>query len=123
MNNEDNLRGSTDILTIILASTPVDESDEINPGVIFDYDKEGNIVGLGILDASQRVENPSSMEFNVNQSSFSNAGHARNPVISYLLSLQRHFFQRPDKLRRDHDFQSETAEMVFIRFVFQSDFL
>jgi uncharacterized protein YuzE len=60
----------TDTLTIILASTPVEESDEINPGVIFDYDKEGNIVGLEILDASQRVENPNSMEFNVYQSSF-----------------------------------------------------
>ncbi len=68
-----------DILTIILASTPVEESDEINHGVIFDYDKEGNIVSLDILDASQRVENPNSMEFNVNQSSFVSRSRITDP--------------------------------------------
>ena len=68
-----------DILTIILASTPVEESDEINHGVIFDYDKEGNIVSLEILDASQRVENPNSMEFNVNQYPFASRSRISDP--------------------------------------------
>jgi len=31
--------------------------------VILDYDKDGNIVGLEILDASKRVENPRSLEY------------------------------------------------------------
>lgn len=43
----------------------VDESDEIKPGVIVDYDAAGNVVGLEILDASKRVENPAAMEFAV----------------------------------------------------------
>jgi len=52
-----------DVLRIVLSETPVEESDEAKPGVILDYDKDGNIVGLEILDASKRMENPRSMEY------------------------------------------------------------
>lgn len=52
-----------DVLRILLSDAPVEESDEAKPGVILDYDKDGNIVGLEILDASQRMENPRSMEY------------------------------------------------------------
>lgn len=52
-----------DVLRITLSSAPVDESDEDKPGVIIDYDKEGNLVGVEILDASKRVENPRSLEY------------------------------------------------------------
>ena len=44
---------------------PVEESDEDKPGVILDYDKDGRIVGMEILDASKRVENPRSVEYAV----------------------------------------------------------
>ncbi len=30
------------------------ESDEVSEGVIFDYDKDGKIIGIEVLDASQR---------------------------------------------------------------------
>ena len=30
------------------------ESDEVKEGVIFDYDKKGRIIGIEVLDASQR---------------------------------------------------------------------
>ena len=52
-----------DVLRIFFSSAPIEESDEDKPGVIIDYDKEGNIIGLEILDASKRVENPRSVEF------------------------------------------------------------
>ena len=51
-----------DVLRILLSDAPIEESDEDKPGVILDYDKDGNIVGLEILDASKRVSNPRSAE-------------------------------------------------------------
>ncbi len=53
----------TDTLTVIFAETPVVESDEDKPGVILDYDEEGNLVSLEILDASRRVTKPQGIEF------------------------------------------------------------
>jgi uncharacterized protein YuzE len=54
-----------DVLRILFSNTPIEESDEDKPGVILDYDKDGNIVGLEILDASKRMENPKSIEYMV----------------------------------------------------------
>ena len=53
----------TDTLTIILRDAPVSESDEEKPGVILDYDADGNLVGLEILDASKRVSAPRSIQY------------------------------------------------------------
>ena len=55
----------TDTLRIILTDTVVDESDEDKPGVILDYDAAGNVVGMEILDASQRMEIPDAVEYAV----------------------------------------------------------
>lgn len=54
-----------DVLTVTFSETLVEESDEIKPGVILDFDAAGNVVGLEILDASRRIQNPASMEFAV----------------------------------------------------------
>ena len=54
-----------DILSIVLSDALVEESDEDKPGVIIDYDAEGNIVGFEILDASKRMPNPLSVELAV----------------------------------------------------------
>lgn len=55
----------TDTLTLELRPGPVAESDEGKPGVILDYDADGNLVSLEILDASKRVAEARSMEFQV----------------------------------------------------------
>jgi len=55
----------TETLTLELKPSPVAESDVDKPGVILDYDADGNLVGLEILDASRRVAEARSMEFQV----------------------------------------------------------
>ena len=57
----------TDTLTLILMNTEVEESDEARPGLIFDYDKDGRIVSVEILDASQNVFEPSSIIYEVKE--------------------------------------------------------
>ena len=54
-----------DILRIIFNDNAIEESDEDKPGIILDYDDQGNVVGLEILDASQRMPNPRSVEYAV----------------------------------------------------------
>lgn len=54
-----------DILYISFSEAIIDESDEDKPGVILDYDAQGNIVGIEILDASKRMDNPRAVEYAV----------------------------------------------------------
>lgn len=57
----------TDTLSVELSSAPVAESDEDKPGVILDYDAAGNLVSLEILDASKRVTETRTMQFQVSE--------------------------------------------------------
>jgi uncharacterized protein YuzE len=43
----------TDTVTIRLKNIHISESDELQEGIIADYDTKGKIVGLEILDASE----------------------------------------------------------------------
>jgi uncharacterized protein YuzE len=55
---------ATDTLTVIFKEgVRVAESDEDKPGVILDYDKDGNLVSLEVLDASRRVTETRKIEF------------------------------------------------------------
>ena len=55
----------TDTLTVELKPGPVAESDEDKPGVILDYDAEGDLVSIEVLDASKRVNEARVMQFQV----------------------------------------------------------
>ena len=55
----------TDTLRMLFSDSPIKESDGEKPGLILDYDKDGNIVGLEILDASVRTDNPRTIEYAV----------------------------------------------------------
>lgn len=54
-----------DVLRVIFSDARIEESDEDKPGMILDYDAAGNVVGLEILNASQRVDNPRAVEYAV----------------------------------------------------------
>ena len=54
-----------DALVIRFSNSKIDESSEDRPGIILDYDKEGNVVRIEILKASRRVGNPQNIEFEV----------------------------------------------------------
>ncbi len=54
-----------DVLRILFRDVPVEESDQDKPGVILDYDKDGNLVGLEVLNASQRLDNPKGVDYAV----------------------------------------------------------
>jgi uncharacterized protein YuzE len=53
----------TDTLTMILKEGLVAQSAEDKPGVILDYDEQGDLISLEILDASRRVTQPRNIEF------------------------------------------------------------
>ncbi len=54
-----------DVLRILFSSASIEESDEDKPGIIIDYDKDGNVVGMEILDASKRMDNPRAVDYAV----------------------------------------------------------
>jgi uncharacterized protein YuzE len=56
-----------DVLRIRWSDAPIDESDEDKPGVILDYDKDGNIVGIEVLNASKRIENIAQLSTQISQ--------------------------------------------------------
>ena len=54
----------TDTLSVVFREdASIAESDEDKPGVILDYDSQGNLVSLEILDASTRVTETRRIEF------------------------------------------------------------
>ena len=65
-----------DVLRILFSNSPIEESDEDKPGVILDYDKDGNIIGLEILDASKRTDDPEVLKTYLR---FCNRVSARSP--------------------------------------------
>jgi len=53
----------TDTLSLLLKDEPVAESDELREGLIIDYARDGGIVSIEILDASERVAEPQSIAY------------------------------------------------------------
>jgi len=47
-----------DAIYLNLTDRPIEDSEEVAEGIIVDYDTEGRIVGIEILDASKRTDDP-----------------------------------------------------------------
>ena len=52
-----------DILYLSFSDEKIFESDEEKKGIILDYAKDGRIVGIEILHASQQMNNPVKIEY------------------------------------------------------------
>ncbi|NMG60056.1 DUF2283 domain-containing protein, partial [Geitlerinema sp. P-1104] len=52
-----------DIIRITLKDAEIEDSDEEIPGIILDFDSSQNVIGIEILQASQRIDNPQAIEY------------------------------------------------------------
>ena len=54
----------TDSLAINFTETEVEETDEIKPGVIVDFDSDGTLVSIEILNASKKISKLDQIVYN-----------------------------------------------------------
>jgi uncharacterized protein YuzE len=54
-----------DAIYIRLIAGTVTESDEMRPGVVFDFDADGRVLGIEMLDVSKRTDNPRELAMEV----------------------------------------------------------
>jgi uncharacterized protein YuzE len=47
-----------DAMYIRLRAGDVAESEEVRPGVVLDFDAQGQVLGIEMLDVSKRTDNP-----------------------------------------------------------------
>ena len=54
---------AADAMYIRLADGTVADSDEVRDGVVLDYDVNGRVLGIEVLNLSRRADNPREMAF------------------------------------------------------------
>ena len=54
-----------DVLQIALVSAVIEETTQISPGLVLDYDEDGQVIGLEIRKASTKTDSPFAISFNV----------------------------------------------------------
>jgi uncharacterized protein YuzE len=52
-----------DILQIAFIETTVEETTKIAPGLVLDYDEDGNLIGIEIRKASTKMDNPYAISY------------------------------------------------------------
>lgn len=57
----------TDTMTVILKESAIEESGEAKSGVIIDYDNQGDIVSIEILDAKKRISQPTQVIYQLEE--------------------------------------------------------
>lgn len=56
-----------DILQISFIETIIEETTQIAPGFVLDYDEDGKVIGLELRKASTKVDNPYAMSYLVDK--------------------------------------------------------
>jgi len=57
----------TDTLSLILSEDEVTESDELREGIIIDFNKNGQVVAVEILDASKNTKDPTAISYELKE--------------------------------------------------------
>ncbi len=53
---------AADAVYLNLTDRPIKDSEEVADGIVVDYDAEGRVVGIEILDASKRTDFPDALK-------------------------------------------------------------
>jgi uncharacterized protein YuzE len=53
---------AADAVYLNLTDRPIKDSEEVVEGIVVDYDDQGRIVGVEILDASKRTDDPEALK-------------------------------------------------------------
>ena len=53
---------AADAVYLNLTHRPIKDSEEVADGIVVEYDGEGRIVGIEILDASKRTDDPEALK-------------------------------------------------------------
>ncbi len=59
-----------DLLQITLSDTTVEETAQIAPGLVLDYDVDGNVLGLELRKASTKMNNPYAISYVIGAANF-----------------------------------------------------
>ena len=53
---------AADAVYLNLTDRPIKDSEQVADGIVVDHDDEGRIVGIDILDASKRTDDPEALK-------------------------------------------------------------
>lgn len=53
---------TVDALYVRLNEQAIIESEEVQPGIVFDFDESGSVVGIEVLHVSRRTETPAPIQ-------------------------------------------------------------
>lgn len=59
----------TDSLVVNLSEKEIDDSEEIRPGIIADFSKDGTLVSIEVLNASKKIESLDEVTYSFNKAS------------------------------------------------------
>lgn len=59
-----------DILQITFTTVTIEETSQIAPGLVLDYDEDGNLIGLEVKKASAKIDNPYAISYLVGPANF-----------------------------------------------------
>ncbi|MEL6469173.1 MAG: DUF2283 domain-containing protein [Cyanobacteria bacterium J06614_10] len=54
-----------DILQFAFKQVLIEETTQIAPGLVLDYDEDGRVIGLELRQASKKIENPYEITYQV----------------------------------------------------------